>query len=147
MFCLFVKLTVRIEFIVLTVLLTCSHSIVDRYFVAVCNDSWIDQKVSKKKESNNLIFKRENAQINWTLLQLVKFDKMKLETKSLICLWILYKCVWTCENVNSQRISLMSDEPPNATAIVRYKRYLDFIPKSRMFVSLSIKNFKVDFFC
>lgn len=60
--------------------------------------------------------------------------KMKLETT--IYLLVLCECAWSIEIGDLQRMSLASDRPSNATTLIRYKRYLDFIPKSRMFVSL-----------
>lgn len=48
----------------------------------------------------------------------------------LICMIVPFS-----EAAQLNKMSLSSDYPGNAT-VVRYKRYLDFLPKSRMFVSI-----------
>lgn len=62
-------------------------------------------------------------------------NKMKRVNMSLIYLLILLNGISALKSVDYKPMSLASNQPMNAT-IVRYKRYLDFIPKSRMFVSI-----------
>lgn len=92
-------------------------------------------KLQNTKTINSSIFRSSrHSSILSCCNQKLEGKKMKLEMA--FYLLVLCKCVCSFENGDLQRMSLASDGPNNGTTFIRYKRYLDFIPKSRMFVSL-----------
>lgn len=64
------------------------------------------------------------------------------ENTLLIWFLVLVNTISSTEISKTRQMSMPSDAPTNST-IIRHKRYLDFLPKSRMFVSI----FNNEFLC
>lgn len=72
------------------------------------------------------------------MLQYNSEDRMRTVRILLILTLVLTVVICSIEIDDTKRMSLALNPPANTT-IVRHKRYLDFIPKSRMFVSNHIE--------
>lgn len=76
-----------------------------------------------------------NVQSDSLILKVfLQYLQNKMRNLSILLILILAKAIYLLEIDKMKTMSFASDFQINST-IVRHKRYLDFIPKSRMFVS------------
>lgn len=107
--------------------------------VSYCDIMWAFGRRSIHLTFVNFVRKNRIAFVEAFATHSTEVGGMKLKPSvilmSLIYFSMLLINVWAFENVDFHRMSMVSAKRANTTAFARHKRYLDFIPKSRMFVS------------
>lgn len=100
----------------------------------ICRNIWIKRcEHNRERDIKLFLIPNENL-IKRPIMLENENGKRCVLPKCLVLLICIILIVQFSEADQLNKMSLLSDRPGNAT-IVRYKRYLDFLPKSRMFVS------------